>query len=52
MNRTPINLLAVGVAAIASFLLGFLWFTVIFRQLYLDGLGKTAEQLWVDGSLE
>jgi len=24
---------------------GFLWFTVIFRTPYLEGLGKTAEEL-------
>ncbi len=45
MIHASINLVAVGVAALASFILGSVWFTVIFRQLYLNGLGKTAEQL-------
>lgn len=40
-----INLLAVAASAIASLLLGFLWYTVVFRQPYLDGLGKTTEEL-------
>jgi hypothetical protein len=40
-----INLFAVGVSTIASFFIGFVWFTVIFRHPYLAGLGKSAEQL-------
>ena len=40
-----ISLWAVGVSAMVGFVLGFLWFSVLFSQLYLDGLGKTAEQL-------
>jgi len=39
------NLFAVGVSAISSLVLGFIWFTVIFRVPYLNGLGKTPEQL-------
>ncbi len=40
-----IRLVAVGLSGVASFVLGFLWFAVLFRQPYLNGLGKTAEQL-------
>lgn len=43
--KTSINFLAVGASAIASLLLGFAWFTVVFRRPYLDGLGKTADEL-------
>lgn len=44
MTRS-VNLPAVGVSAIAGFVLGFMWFGVLFRRPYLDGLGKTAEEL-------
>ena len=40
-----VNILAVIASAIANFALGFVWFTVIFRNPYLEGLGKTADAL-------
>lgn len=45
MFDNPVNFLAVGVGAIISLVAGFVWFTVIFRRPYLEGLGKTADQL-------
>jgi hypothetical protein len=45
MLFSSISLLAVGISTVASFLIGFVWFTVIFRDPYLAGLGKSAEQL-------
>jgi Protein of unknown function (DUF1761) len=45
MFYAKINLFAVGVSALLSLALGFIWFTVIFREPYLIGLGKTPEQL-------
>lgn len=45
MFIASINLLAVGTSAIVSTALGFLWFMVVFREPYLQGLGKTAEAL-------
>lgn len=39
------NMLAIGVAGFASFVLSFIWYTMLFRQPYLDGLGKTSAQL-------
>ncbi len=43
--RNRINIAAVGVAGLTSFFISFLWYTLLFRAPYLDGLGKTAEQL-------
>lgn len=45
MFNPAINLWAVAVAAVTSYVAGFLWFTMLFRKPYLDGLGKTAEKL-------
>lgn len=42
---SSINHLAVVLSTIISFALGFVWFTVLFRESYLAALGKTAEQL-------
>ena len=39
------NYLAVLVSAVASFLLGAVWFMVLFRAPYIRGLNKTAEEL-------
>jgi hypothetical protein len=39
------NYLAILVSAIASFVVGFLWFTILFREAYIKGLGKTQEEL-------
>ena len=44
MNNV-INLWAVIVSASVAFALGYLWFTIIFREPYLKGLDKTQEQL-------
>jgi hypothetical protein len=43
--KTGINFWAVIVSAIASTAFGFLWFMVMFRQPYIDGLGRTKAQL-------
>ena len=45
MSIASINLLAVGTSAVVSTALGFVWFTIVFREPYLEGLGKTAEAL-------
>lgn len=45
MHLASVNLLAVVAAAIASFALNFLWFTVLFRKPYAAGLGKTQAQM-------
>ena len=45
MSIASINLLAVGTSAFVSTALGFVWFTIVFREPYLEGLGKTAEAL-------
>lgn len=42
---TQLNLPAVALSSVLSLLLGFLWFTLIFREPYIAGLGRTAEQL-------
>ena len=42
--KTKVNWTAVIVAAVAHFLLGAVWFT-IFQQAWLNGIGKTMEQL-------
>jgi hypothetical protein len=42
---SSINLLAVLVSAIASFLTGWLWFMILFSKPYIRGLNKTAEEL-------
>jgi hypothetical protein len=41
----PVNLFALIVSAVASFLLGSLWFLVLFAEPYRRGLNKTAEEL-------
>ena len=40
-----INLLAVGVSALGAYGVGFLWNTSIFREPYIEDLGRTAEEL-------
>lgn len=40
-----INFFAVVVSAFGSLAAGFVWFTMIFPTPYLEGLGKTAEEL-------
>lgn len=39
------NYLAVIVSAIASFLIGWVWFMIVFKEPYIRGLNKTAEEL-------
>jgi hypothetical protein len=39
------NFFAVGVSAVASFVTGWVWFMVLFREPYIRGLDKTAEEL-------
>lgn len=45
MFNVTINLLAVGVSALLSYVMSFVWFVFIFRVPYTEGLGKTAEEL-------
>ena len=40
-----INLLAVVVSALVSLGLSFVWFTILFREAYIAGLGRTQAQL-------
>jgi Protein of unknown function (DUF1761) len=44
MNRYAVNYLAVVVAAVAHFVLGAVWFTVLHKP-WLKAIGKTADQL-------
>jgi hypothetical protein len=39
------NVLAVLVSAVASFLIGWVWFMIVFKEPYIRGLNKTAEEL-------
>ncbi|MBC8042205.1 MAG: DUF1761 domain-containing protein [Rhizobacter sp.] len=43
--KTSINYFAVIVAALACLAISYVWFTILFRAPYLEGLGKTSEQL-------
>lgn len=47
--KTKVNWLAVIVAAVAHFLLGAVWFTVLSQQ-WLNGIGKTLAQVQADAS--
>jgi len=49
MSASRINLLAVVVAAVVYWLLGAGWFTLL-QKPWLDGIGKTMEQLQRDGA--
>lgn len=40
-----INIWAGITASLISFFVSFVWFTMIFRAPYIEGLGKTAEQM-------
>lgn len=40
-----IKLVAVVASAIAGLAINFVWFTVLFRAPYIEGLGRTKEQL-------
>jgi hypothetical protein len=40
-----VNAFAVAVSAIASFLIGWVWFMIAFKEPYIRGLNKTAEEL-------
>src|SRR6478735_12510838 len=37
--------IAIGIAAIASFVLDFIWFAILFASPYLEDLGRTKAQL-------
>ncbi len=39
------NYFAIATAAIANLILGFLWFTLLFKKPYLQDLGKTKQQM-------
>jgi hypothetical protein len=39
------NFLAIAVSAVVSFVLGWVWFMIVFRAPYIRGLNKTAEEL-------
>lgn len=45
MHFASVNIFAVIAAAIASFGINFLWFTILFRRAYTAGLGKTQAQM-------
>lgn len=45
MQIASVNILAVLAAAIASFAINFVWFTMLFRRMYVEGLGKTQSQM-------
>lgn len=47
--KTKVNWLAVIVAAVAHFLLGAVWFTVLSQQ-WLNGIGKTLAQVQSEAS--
>lgn len=40
-----INIWAAVTGSLISFIVSFVWFVVIFRAPYIEGLGKTAEQM-------
>lgn len=39
------NYLAIIVSAIVSYIIGLLWFTMLFREAYIQDLGKTKAQM-------
>jgi len=45
MQHVSINYLAVFVSAIISFVIGFLWYGLIFKNAWLNAVGKTEEEL-------
>lgn len=42
---SSINFIAVIVSAVVAYLANFVWFTMLFRAPYIEGLGKTVEEL-------
>ncbi|MFA5035192.1 MAG: DUF1761 domain-containing protein [Candidatus Margulisiibacteriota bacterium] len=40
-----INIWAAVTGSLISFIVSFVWYTIIFRAPYIEGLGKTAEQM-------
>ncbi len=45
MQHVSVNYLAVFVSAVASFAVGFLWYGLIFKNAWLNAVGKTREEL-------
>ncbi len=45
MNHISINYLAVFFSAVASFVVGFLWYGLFFKNAWLNAVGKTKEEL-------
>ena len=45
MSVGGINLFAVSASAVASFAAGSIWYALLFRDAYLEGLGKSPEAL-------
>jgi hypothetical protein len=45
MISAPIHFPSIIVSAIASFVIGWLWFMILFSKPYIRGLNKTAEEL-------
>jgi hypothetical protein len=39
------NYLAVALSTVVSFVIGWVWFMIVFREPYIRGLNKTAEEL-------
>lgn len=40
-----INIWAAVAGSLISFIVSFIWYTIVFRAPYIEGLGKTAEQM-------
>lgn len=38
------NYWAITASAVTSFLIGFIWFSMIFKESYIEGLGNTQQQ--------
>jgi hypothetical protein len=49
MELAGANLLAVVIAAVASFMFGWLWYGVLFSDAWLLACGKTREEMHAEG---
>ncbi len=49
MFSTDVNFLAVLVAAVAYFIIGGLWYSVLFGKAWLAAIGKTEEEVRSEG---
>ena len=45
MQSTGFNWLAISVAALAAWILGAIWYGPLFARAWMDGIGKTKEQV-------